>query len=234
MLSDLLRGFRHLVQPDPIWLGEERRQLVRLHCHYRCIYAHRQQRLPGLVVDLGPQGVGLRPSRPLSVGEKVLIYCPFLELEGSFLPVLGEVRWSQGHPGGVGVLQSNEPALEGRTWLSAVLGVLGFDAQQMLHGRRWVRADCWMVGRLGEQPVEVVNLGVGGALLQSTQALEPAPCLSLGSHLSLPGKLQLARSEGLYGFEFDPLSGPQLQGLGRHLLALLGEAQKARLSGYAK
>ena len=232
MFGDLLRGFRNLVQPEPLWQGEERRQLVRLQCHYRCLYSQGGKRLPGLVVDLGPQGVGLRPSLPLKVGEKVLIYCPFLELEGSFLPFLGEVRWAEPHPGGVGIQQTVISELEGRTWLAAVLNVLGFDSQQLLHGRRWVRADCWIMGRLGQQPVEIINLGVGGALLQSCVPLESADKLSLGSHLTLPGQVSESRPGGLYAFEFGSLSSQELRGLSHQLQSLLREQQKTRINGF--
>jgi hypothetical protein len=124
-----------------------------------------------------------------------------------------------------------------RSWVKYFLKELGFSNEMIYSKRRYVRAECFMDGKVTLKdgrsfPVRLYNLGVGGALFELGQTLELGMDaeLQVGPHEDLPpfvtsGKLVKAKKEGklfLYGLEFDSsMAGSEVKILGRYLQHLL-------------
>lgn len=232
MVREFLGGFLSLVQGRH-WGFEERRQgLIRLRCSYKCIYTAGKERLPGTITDLGEGGLALAHAAALSQGDRVKVFCPFIDLDGPCAAVEGSVCWTQpakkGHRSGLSITVTPD------SWVSAILQLLGFPGQGEPSKRRWIRADCKLPARLGEQEVQIHNLGVGGALIESTQPLPDGvsrivigPFLKL-EPLRVEGSVTHLRNENLHGFQFTDLTPPQLKLLGVYLKALLRDSLPGR------
>ncbi|MBN9417155.1 MAG: PilZ domain-containing protein [Candidatus Eremiobacteraeota bacterium] len=226
MVKDFLNGFLALVKgKGASWGFEERRSLVRLKCSYRSIYSHGENRLPGTITDLGEGGLALTTPDPLKVGQTLKVYCPFVDVDGPNEPIEGEVCWTR-ELGGLhnsGLRFQVTP----HSWVFSVLQLLGFSSLSSRSKRRWVRAECKLPARIGSREVQVENLGVGGALVQTKPRLTPAEgTITIGPYLKLEalelsGSLGEPREDGLQAFEFRELDAPQLKLLGLYLKALL-------------
>ena len=227
MVKDFLNGFLSLVQgKGDSWAFEERRKgLIRLRCHYKCMISQDQQRVPSTITDLGQGGLALTTSQPLNIGQKLLVFCPFIDLEGPCAAVQGTVCWSRTlgalHKAGLSYTVNSD------SWVYAILQMLGFPEQKGASQRRWARADCSLPAQIGEFSVKVHNLGVGGALIESPQPLPEGPSpIVIGPYLKLQplhleGAVNHQRNEALQGFEFHNLTQPQVKLLGLYLKALL-------------
>jgi hypothetical protein len=226
MVKDFLNGFLSLVQGREQWGFQERRKgLIRLRCSYKCLFSVGGDRIPGTITDLGEGGLALSTARSLAVGQKLKVYCPFIDLEGPCSAVDGVVCWCRAagglHNAGLSTAVTSE------SWVFSILQLLGFPGQGGQSKRRWVRAECALPARIGEQAVQVHNLGVGGALIESPHpVLDGQARIIIGPYLKLDplqvdGIVTHLRNEALHGFEFRDLSQAQLKLLGLYLKALL-------------
>lgn len=227
MVKEFLNGFLSLVHGrGDQWAFQERRKgLIRLRCSYKCLFSADGERIPGTITDLGEGGLALTTSQTLSVGQKVKVFCPFIDLDGPCGAVESLVCWTRTlgglHNAGLSYTVSPD------SWVSSILQLLGFPGQGGQSKRRWVRAECALPARIGEQTVQVHNLGVGGALIESTQPVQDGRAhIVIGPYLKLEplkvdGTVTHLRNEALHGFEFCDLSQAQLKLLGLYLKALL-------------
>lgn len=245
MVRDFLKGFLMLVKrPGVAWGFEERRRLVRVRCHYRCVFDRDGTRYPATVNDLGEGGIRITSDEPLAKGQQLTLFCPFVDVEGSCGPVQAEVCWvraagPEACTAGVRYLSS---ANLQDSWVSWVLHLLGFPGLVPPSKRNWARVECSVPGQLDAQPVEVLNLGLGGALVTGLQEQPATPVqLELGPWQKLPQLLLPVRSlhpegGGLGGApglspstptwgtvrcEFSELSPDQLKQLSLYLKLLL-------------
>lgn len=227
MVKDFLSGFLSLVLGKrEHWGFEERRKgLIRLRCNYKCLYSIGEARLPCMITDLGEGGLGLASEQSLPVGQNLKVFCPFIDLEGPCGPVEGQVCWSRFS--GKQHLSGLSYTVNPDSWVQAVLDLLGFQGRGLESRRKWIRADCTLPGKLGEQDVQIHNLGVGGALVEGPVGLGEGECrLTIGPFLKLEplqieGHITNLRDQSHYGFEFDQLAQSQLKLLGYYLKALL-------------
>ena len=227
MVKDFLNGFLSLVKgKGSSWGFEERRGLVRLKCSYKSIYASAEGRFPGTITDLGEGGLALTSSEGLRVGQAIKVFCPFVDVDGPNEPIEGEICWTRS----MGNLHNSglHFVVTPHSWVFSVLQLLGFSSLSSRSKRRWVRAACNLPARVGEAAVQVHNLGVGGALVQSSGEVLPQgeAVISMGPYLKLEelrldGVIGEVRDDGLQAFEFRELSGAQLKQLGLYLKALL-------------
>lgn len=239
MVKDFLKGFLALVRdPGEDWGFRERRNRVRVQCNYRCRYALKGERFSGTVIDLGEDGLRLASEEPLSLGQTLTVFCPFVDLEGPCQPIEVLVRWTRPGAGKIvhlsGLQYVGEGPLPEGSWVAGILALLGFAENLRSSRRRWVRADCTLPGRLGEQAIELQNLGLGGALARCHNQLQCGPVnLSVGPLEKLAvlqiDKAQLSQSrgegdQGHYIIEFPELNDAQIKLLGRYLKRLLGHS----------
>lgn len=228
MANDFLKGFLSLVLGKrEHWGFEERRRgLIRLRCNYKCLFSMGEARLPCTITDLGEGGLGLASEQSLPVGQKLRVFCPFIDLEGPCGAVDGQVCWTRwsGKQHLAGLSYTVNPD----TWVQAVLDLLGFHGRGLESRRKWVRADCTLPGRLEGHEVQIHNLGVGGALVEGPVGglTEGERTLTIGPFLKLEplqvdGRITHLRDQTHYGFEFHQLAQPQLKLLGLYLKALL-------------
>lgn len=237
MVKDFLKGFLALVRdPGEDWGFRERRNRVRVHCNYRCMYALKNERISGSLIDLGEDGMRLASEEPLSPGQTLTVFCPFVDLEGPCRPVEAVVRWTRPGAGKLvhfsGLQYAGEGHLPHDSWVAGVLGLLGFSENLRSSKRRWVRADCTLPGRLGEQAIELQNLGLGGALVRCDHKLPCGPVnLSVGPLDKLAilqiDQAQLSQARGEdegYIVEFPELNDAQIKLLGVYLKRLLGHS----------
>jgi len=226
MVKDFLNGFLSLVKgKGSSWGFEERRGLVRLKCSYKSIYASSEGRFPGTITDLGEGGLALTSPEPLRVGQALKVFCPFVDVDGPNDPIEGEICWTRS----LGGLHNSglRFVVTPHSWVFSVLQLLGFSSLSSRSKRRWVRAECKLPAKVGEAAVQVHNLGVGGALVQSKPALPLGEAvISMGPYLKfeelrLEGVVGERREDGLQAFEFRELDGAQLKLLGLYLKALL-------------
>lgn len=231
MLQEFLRGFLGLKRDQAReWGFRERRSRVRVQCSFRCLYGIREARLPATVVDIGEDGLRLATEVALIPGQKLTVYCPFVDVEGPSQAIVAEVRWTQ--PGGGKLihfsgLHYSQAADE--CWVGPVLDLVGLGPQQRLSRRRWIRTRCNCPARCGEQSVEIQNLGVGGALLHSAEPLSPGSReLKVGPLEGLP-EITLScelrpfegQHEGHYVACFSELEPANLENLSHYMKAFL-------------
>ena len=235
MLSRLLKGFRSLIKPAPTpdWDFSDRRTLVRVGCAYEVVGHSEGEIFASTVVDLGVLGLRLRTERILKVGKKIKLSWPEPP-EGAVPEAVDcQVIWSNASE--AGLIYTGDAQAMRRSWVTDVLRELGFTPDSIYSKRRFVRADCLLTGQLSAghewSYMQVSNLGIGGALLESGISFTGGDFLKLliGPYEGLPllsagGRIvRVGRHEDtfLYGVEFEEMPSLQVERLGKYLRALL-------------
>lgn len=222
MLGRLIEGMRALVAgQDETGTFEERRQRLRLRCYYPVVIRAEGAEFRSVVTDLGPAGLRVKFVQPLKEGAKVTITFEGSHPEYDRSTVHCQAVWCRTRKFSgdrvAGFAYDEPPEELNRSWVRFVLDTLGFrDGGAEPQRRRWIRAEWALPGLLEAEEfsgqVRVVNLGVGGALLQSDEELtdgQPA-VVSIGPWEELP----VLRLEGqLVGNREDPLLSVQLHRL---------------------
>lgn len=182
MLKGLLSGIKALVRggQDEDWDLSDRRELVRLQCHYDVEFVHRGKKHEGRIVDMGLKGMKLRGFRTMKKGEEVAVNYG-LAIDALHETVNCKVLWcrqrEKDYVTFVG-LEYNEPDDRMRkSWVKCLLQELGFGKSKIYEKRKHVRADCFVPGRVvyghaAAAKGQLQNLGVGGALVEIPQRLE--------------------------------------------------------------
>lgn len=228
VVTDFLKGFLKLVRgsAEQSWDQQERRGQVRVECQYRCVFDLDGTRYPASVSDLGEGGLRLTVSEPVAVGKKLRVFCPFVDVDGPSGPIEGVVCWTRPSDArglfGLGLRYTSERQQLRDSWVTWVLQLLGFPGHTSRH---WVGAESVLPGWVGEQRVQIHDLGIGGARLDSAEKLAAGPALlriDAWNHLpalELNGKLVPAGDT--LRFELGDTEDAQLQALGDYLKALL-------------
>lgn len=177
MLRNKIQGLEATDPDFPQLSLAERRRKLRVRTYIRLDIERQSGRDQAVVTDLSLDGLRLRRSVPIGEGEKVEVFFP----DGSEEKKTGSVRcrvvWVQqfGVPGrttyeaGLAFEDSRENMR--RSWVKYVLEQLGFDESKIFQKRKFVRAHGRIPARIFQAPTEdfvpgqVLNLGVGGALL---------------------------------------------------------------------
>lgn len=154
----------------------ERRKKLRVRTYIRLEFQGSAGRSSGIVTDLSLDGMRMRCQHALAEGESIEVFF----VDGDDSETTGSVRcrtvWVEsldqvGHrsyEAGLAFEDTRENMQ--RSWVKYVLEQLGFDEKKTFQKRRYLRAHGVIPARVftaaGETPSgEVLNLGVGGALL---------------------------------------------------------------------
>ncbi|MEW6281387.1 MAG: PilZ domain-containing protein [Candidatus Eremiobacterota bacterium] len=222
---------------------EERRRMIRVRCYCHVRVVRGEEVFKGVVTDLGLDGLRLKCPATLCDGETVEIHYPDAPPGAPAGPVRGQVIWSQPHARYVESLSGLRYAdSTDRSWVRLVLQELGFDdVQRVFQRRKFIRADASIPARLyppnsSQLSARVVNMGVGGALMETAEefpngtsvTLEVSlwrilPTLSLSARTLQPRRDQ---DNGLVltGLEFSELGPEQVDLLGKYVVYLLNQS----------
>lgn len=183
MLRNKIQGLEATDPDFPQLSLAERRKKLRVRTYIRLEIATEEGRGSAIVTDLSLDGMRMRCQRPLRNGEQIEVFFP----EGSDSENTGSVRcravWLEtlqqvgrtSYEAGLSFEDSRENMK--RSWVKYVLEQLGFDESKTFQKRKYVRAKGQIPARIftfsAAEPLhgEVVNLGVGGALLAMDQVL---------------------------------------------------------------
>lgn len=183
MLRNKIQGLEATDPDFPQLSLTERRKKLRVRTYIRLEYATEEGRSSAIVTDLSLDGLRMRCQKPLKNGEKVEVFFPDSSEKASTGSVRCKAVWLKDLEQGQAGRGFGRPAYEAglsfedsrdnmqRSWVKYVLEQLGFDENKTFQKRRYLRAQGSIPARVftvhnGEAlSGEVVNLGVGGALL---------------------------------------------------------------------
>lgn len=214
---------------------EERRRMIRVRCYCHVEVQDGQEKVKGVVTDLGVDGLRLKCPIKLSEGANVNITYPG---KGG---VQCQVIWSTPHPRYVesvsGLKYEDTSENLRQSWVRQMLQELGFDESKVYTRRKFIRANASIPARL-EAPdksqlnARVVNLGVGGALVELEEEFPHQTILQLDMSLwrilptlQLPAMVLNSRRDEngkvLSGLRFGELNPQQVELLGKYVVYLL-------------
>lgn len=233
MLARVLRYITAFVSAseDP-GAGRERRKVVRLKCKIPVrLLPESGAPLEAMVVDLGLKGLCLRCCERLQPEEVYRVQHPGRSPEFEVQEVRCKVRW-------VRERRFSDSSLYGlafhdsrsnieRSWIRYILNCLGLDEANAFQRRVYLRARLDVPVTIEGEPARLLDLGLGGALLEGLALKEgESKVLCLGPWSGLEG-LELAGQvvesriqEGspVCAVRWVEPAGPQLQLLGKYVL----------------
>lgn len=245
MLSKLLSGLRSLVGggQDKDWDYSDRRELIRLRCHYDVEFAVKGKKHKGQVVDMSLKGMKLRGFVPAKVGDIVEVSNPREILDSSVNTIKCKVLWCRKRERDfvvfLGVAYAESDQVMSRSWIKSILRELGFDSQKIFQKRKFVRAECFIPANLvygHGKSVEgqVYNLGVGGTLIECRKPFDVGTMVEarIGpledlDEFSITGKVVQVTQQGplyMHGIEFTTIKQNTLDALSKYLIFLLQSA----------
>lgn len=242
MLKKLLQGLKALRggDSDPDWSYEERRDLIRMRCHYEVEYRFDGKKYPGQIVDMSLGGMKLRCFQPppKDATVEVTYSVPALDIREQTVPC--RVSWVRGRERDfvhfVGLAYDASDDVLKNSWVKMVLKQLGFNPKKIYQRRKFIRADCFIPAQIIYQRVKVMegrlyNLGAMGALVETQAPLEKGEFVELHigpledmPRLDISGTVvQVTKQHGnvTMGIEFGKLSDRATERLGRYLKHLL-------------
>ncbi|MCA9794394.1 MAG: PilZ domain-containing protein [Candidatus Eremiobacteraeota bacterium] len=248
MLRDLFKGLISLVkgQPDEQAPPEERRHLVRLKCCIPVELFHSGEGFSATVVDMGMKGMQVRTRTKFEPGAEVSVMHGSESPEFKLRTVRCKVVWcrarrfSQDVVLGVSYHDSNENL--DASWIRYLLNCLGLDETTIRQRRQHIRVDASIMTDIYHEEGnrlasgQLVNMSLGGCLVQIPQHVEPSTPVSLeiGPFSSLPvlkvkGKsLDSREDERLGGYlcsvEFNELEAFEVKRVGDYVIRLLQES----------
>lgn len=184
MLRNKIQGLEATDPDFPQLSLAERRKKLRIRTYIRLEISVSSNRASAIVTDLSLTGMRLRSSFELEQGDSVEVSFPDQNEEDGTGSVHCRAVWvtAFGRPGqttyeaGLSFEDSRENMQ--RSWVRYVLEQLGFDENKTFQKRKYLRAGGKVPARLftmsDDETIagEILNLGVGGALMASTTALK--------------------------------------------------------------
>jgi c-di-GMP-binding flagellar brake protein YcgR len=242
MLKKLFQGLRALRKgdQDPDWEFDERRDLVRMRCHYDVGYRFKGKRHKGIIVDMSLGGMKLRCFQPPEVGDTVDITyeVPAVNVQNQTIPC--KVQWVRARDRDfvqfVGLAYDANDEVLRNSWVKMLLKQLGFRPDKIFQRRKYVRAECFVPVRVVYQRVQAMegrlyNLGARGALVEGQTPLDVGELVELqvGPFEELPPfhatgtvvQRTAHHKNYMHGVEFGEMSDQTTQSLGRYMRHLL-------------
>lgn len=242
MLKKLFQGLRSLRRGDgdPDWEYDERRELVRIRCHYDVQYRYRDKRHRGQIVDMSLRGMKLRCFQAPQVGDlvEVTYQVPSVDIANHTIPC--KVQWVRSRERDfvqfVGLSYDATDEVLRNSWVKMLLKQLGFRPDKIFQRRNYVRAECFIPVRVVHRRVQVFegklyNIGARGALVEGQTDLELGELveLQIGPFEELPRfevtgtVIQKTKNHGnvSLGVEFGELSDSSIETLSHYLRHLL-------------
>lgn len=257
MLRNKIQGLEATDPDFPQLSLAERRKKLRVRTYIRLEIRVSDTKASAIVTDLSLDGMRLRCNYQLEKGDRVEV--TFLSEGDESAPgsVFCHVVWVTefGPPGratyeaGLSFEQAEEESEDQESWVKYILGQLGFDEKQTFQKRRYLRAAGRVPARVftahNEESLngEIVNVGVGGALLSSEQALTADTlihceiCLwRILPALRLPCKVLSVREEEpeekggkptyLHSLLFIAMDTEQVKLLGNYVIYLINQSEE--------
>lgn len=185
MLRNKIQGIEATDPNFPQLSLAERRKKLRIRTYLRLEITISSTTASATIINLSMEGVRLRTSFPVEEGDRVEISFP-ADFESSHTKsVTCRAVWvtTLGSPGRmtyeVGLNFEDSRENMQNSWVRYVLEQLGFDENKTFQKRKYFRAQGIVPARIftaqtaESHTAEVINLGIGGALLSSERALEP-------------------------------------------------------------
>ncbi|MCA9792524.1 MAG: PilZ domain-containing protein [Candidatus Eremiobacteraeota bacterium] len=242
MFKALLAGLRALVEGrgDQDWDFLERRELIRIRCHYDVEFSVKGKKHKGSVVDMGMQGMKLRCFAPLKKGEEVSVTYPIEILDACHQTIRCKVLWVRKRDRDfvtfAGLGYNEEDQIMSKSWVKSLLKQLGFGNNRIFQKRKAVRAECFIpveavYGHAKVSEGRIYNLGVGGALVEAPKDFGKGNMVELRigpfeelEQFTITGAVVVSRQQGglyLQGVQFGELKERTVDVLGRYLIHLL-------------
>lgn len=257
MLRDIISGFVSLFTPTEV-PQEDRRRVIRLRCRYSVYCIEGEKVNKATVIDMGLQGLRLETPEKYKTGSKVsLVYrgaagqraeVSMSEITKDVAAayekgVLCDVSWCDKDRYSkviqTGVTYSDTPRRMSKSWVKTILKEIGFDEETIFQRRKIIRVTSAIPCRVeyGKKsiPGRAVNLGAGGALVQTNEGVNEETLVKINigpykSHkqLRLSGMVRTRRFDvptntHLQGIRFEAPSSDEADLLGRYVIDLLKE-----------
>lgn len=241
MLRNKIQGLE-ATDPDVAQFDlAERRRRVRVRCYVRVQLQDGKQQAGAVVTDIGMEGVRLKTPLPLEPEQQVVLVYPD-ETQGNELgKVVCRTVWvKQARDQSIaGLTYSDTRENMRRSWVKYVLEELGFDEKRTFQRRKLIRAQGEVPARVFADQAfggKVLNLGLGGALLQCDEPLaigqevELEICLwRILPALKLGCKVVASREEApggprLHSMLFSGLAPEQIKLLGNYVIYLINQS----------
>jgi hypothetical protein len=245
MLRNVIQSIEALDPRDlPENLAERRRALrIKTYCHVEV--SVEGQNYKGIVTDMGLEGMRLKSqTAPLVVGLEVNLRCQQPMGVGELGVVRCQVLWVQrvGREFVAGLRYADTRDNMKRSWVRHLLQELGFDDSRTFQRRRHMRVDGFIPARIffGEESLlpdpRVINLGIGGALVESRHETPAEQDVELEISLwrilptlCLPARIIEVRQEpgnGIYlhCLQFGDLTPEQIRLLGNYIINFINQS----------
>lgn len=248
MLRSLFQNLLGLVTPkaEEHLSAEERRSLIRLRCRIPVTVASESEVHQAVVTDLGVKGLQVKVATRLRPDDAIQVSHAAAPAEFEHATLRCRVKWSRkrrmDRENLVGVVFEEPPEVVENSWVRYVLNALGLDAEHVFQRRSHIRvpasimADIYSLDRHRLDSGQVVNLGVGGALLQTPERLQEGldVLVELGPYARLPvlgvrGRVLRSRGDSdlrafLHCLQFCDPGPDEMSALGDYVIYLLKEA----------
>ncbi len=249
MFSQLVDGLRSLVLSSKATTLEERRRMARIQCNFPVRVRSGSKYLQARVTNLGVEGMRLKGPQSFPRGTPVTVVYQHQSSFEELSSVEGTIAWARRDARSGEQLMGIRYEYTQKNWVDFVLGLLGLNDDSVFQRRRFVRADGLMPGKLsvpGRIPPQkcwVLNLGLGGALVDSPTMVGPGSTVQLDlgptkglRQLALLGRVKEAREADSgqsfqLGLEFSNLDINRSRALGRYVIQSLKESTRQSAVG---
>lgn len=242
MFAKFLDGLKQIVLGPPSQAGQDSRARTRVLCRYPVLYQSQTmvEAKRAYVTDIGIAGMRLENIEKLKKGEVIQVTSAYPGLEHNKLAC--EVMWCRGkgneHSAGIRYVDTEEN-LKG-SWVKVILQELGLGDESAFQRRKHVRIATTLRSEIRDlrsgrylTDGKVLNLSVGGALVQSANEVEDGAqvlCL-IGPYSNYP-TLSIAamclntrydEEEGCYlhSIQFSTLKPRDVKQVGKYVVNLL-------------
>lgn len=221
----------------------EKRRALRVKSYAQVQVTCEGQQYRGTVTELGIEGLRLKSlEAPLAQGQALDLCYDLPEEVEERGPVRVQVAWVQrvGRELVAGARYVDSRENMRKSWVRLLLQEIGFDDSRIYQKRQHLRVDTTIPSRIfqhdqllgGEH--RVVNLGIGGALLHSTEALDKGAIYSLEMSLwrilptlRLPvGVIEVRPDPAgghLISLQFGEMDAPQVKLLGNYIINMINQ-----------
>lgn len=198
-----------------------------------------------IVTELGVDGLRLKSMEaPLAEGQELNIVYASPPEEGEAGPVKVQVAWVQrsGRELIAGARYTDSRDNMRRSWVRFLLQEIGFDETRTYQRRKFIRVDASIPCRIfrGNECVlsesRLVNIGIGGALLESADPLAKGDVLTVEMSLwrilptlRLPVAVMDCRPDAdtglsLSSLQFGPIEPNQVKLLGNYIINMINQS----------
>jgi hypothetical protein len=242
MFAQIIEGLKSLIISSRATTLEERRRMARIQCNFPVRLSMGHHHVPARVTNLGVEGMRLRAKHGFPKGSPVTVVYQHQSSYEELSSVHGMVAWNRRDPRTGERLMGIRYEYTQRNWVDFVLGLLGLNDDTVFQRRKFVRAEGMLPGKLsvpGRIPPQrcwVLNLGLGGALVDSPTMVGPGRTLKLElgplkplKPLPLMATVREAREADSgqsfhLGVEFTDLDAARTRSLGRFVIVALKES----------